>query len=934
MKIIVKKEVIMSNKKILVFVLLFIAQINVLCAKTGVLSGAKGKLRQISTVYFDIIYPPSCEASAKKLALNADDMYLEICSVLKTESYQRFPVTLTNQVESLNAYFTSYPNNRIVLYDTPSDENLDMFGDTLLSVFYHELTHAVTLNIKSPTFRILSTLFTQVLTPANLTLTSFWTEGAAVLMESRKGEGRLNDPFALLLAYEAKAEGKKISWRDVTGARDTFPGGNDAYIFGAMFSQYLVDKYGEEKYAEFWRNAGSKLPISFVAGIFEDTYGQLITTEWNLFLETLETASKNPDTTSSRFEADTYRGKMRLTAMDSVGNTLVYADSSRSAVFISHFDGEKYSKAKKLLSIRAVQSLHISSDEKTLFIEHYTTRSNTKCETVAFDLEKKRVISTALYGVDGKKREGDEQIFCEQNEVFFAGEMVKPMIVKRDMHWAIRLEGEDGYSADFSLSRDVIIHDLHIASASEDKLELLFSFVPIGKEKVFPRAALATISIGDDGAFIASAKAMSEDFIGGVQNVCPTALYTSETPLIFYKTSFYEKSAIYMLDFSKVATEEISLSAATPEEDNKANELLSELASAEKKNEEGENIEYIENIEKNYNFILPYFKNHAILPSATLVAYNRKLEVDEDVSSFLGLSYISANEWGGNIFLLSGGYDFEAGIGGGIMQMNGGNDAIKYSIASSILARNGAFMQTAESAELAVLLFSRFISSVSTGVKAAYLYGGDRESEINYTSHYTEGILYATYTNVHKVGSPYEMNAGFSFTPFLRSEYFYTDDYEDLDIEAKAKYINAGATLAIRVPFIAPLSLSATFFPSSEYFASGEAKVYLACFEVQKGIPAISIFVNRVVLSASYSAKIKYIADELFDIQRSDEIVKEVTIDDYRDTVSATLSLEITPNTGALTAAQMSLDVSYFYRPHHDEDKKASGVRFGLKSTL
>ena len=136
------------------------------------------------------------------------------------------------------------------------------------------------------------------------------------------------------------------------------------------------------------------------------------------------------------------------------------------------------------------------------------------------------------------------------------------------------------------------------------------------------------------------------------------------------------------------------------------------------------------------------------------------------------------------------------------------------------------------------------------------------------------------------------------------------------------------------VPFIAPISLSATLFPSSEYFASGEAKAYLACFEVQKGIPAISIFVNRVVLSASYSAKIKYIADELFDIQRSDEIAKEVTIDDYRDTVSATLSLEITPNTGALTAAQMSLDVSYFYRPHHDEDKKTSGVRFGLKSTL
>lgn len=225
-----------------------------LWAYGGAESGAK-KLSVVKTTYFDIIYPPESEQAAKKIAAVCDSDYIEICSILNTEPYQRFPVTITHSVDSLNAYFSPVLYNSIVLYDTVPSSSLDMFENTIESVFYHELTHAVTLNMKNKFWRVMSGLFSDALTPAYLTLTTFWEEGATVSLESMSGGGRLNNPFSMQIVAQAKIENRFPSWRDVTGARDTYPGGTDAYIFGAAFAKYLQNTYGMEKYGDFWRSA-------------------------------------------------------------------------------------------------------------------------------------------------------------------------------------------------------------------------------------------------------------------------------------------------------------------------------------------------------------------------------------------------------------------------------------------------------------------------------------------------------------------------------------------------------------------------------------------------------------------------------------------------------------------------------------------------------
>jgi len=94
-------------------------------ALDGVLHGSRN-LSVLRTEYFDIIYPEDAKASALKIATVADGYYLDICSRLGLELHIRFPVTITRQVENLNAYFSVYPYNRIVLYDTVIPTDMDM----------------------------------------------------------------------------------------------------------------------------------------------------------------------------------------------------------------------------------------------------------------------------------------------------------------------------------------------------------------------------------------------------------------------------------------------------------------------------------------------------------------------------------------------------------------------------------------------------------------------------------------------------------------------------------------------------------------------------------------------------------------------------------------------------------------------------------------
>jgi len=340
---------------------------------------------QIDTKYFQIIYKLESSKTATLLAENADRIYEEIAEKLGTETNLSLPVLIRSDVQALNAYFTSYPYNRIVLYDTvPDSADLGVFSNTILSVFYHELTHAVSLNMKSKPWEIVSFLFGDFFSPTVLTSPTMFSEGATVSFESAFGEGRLNSGYAKNILVQAKLENNLPDWKEASGANDKYRVGDYPYIFGGAFHQFLQEKYGLEKYSELWKELGST--HLFTESAFKKVYGTKLKDEWKLFLETIPLL---PVVESNQIKLTK---KDNITCFDVVNDNVYYFSKVDKGIFL--LENENLTK---LMNTTSVVDLAISPNERFLAITKLSL--NLYYETFVYDLEKKQYLKGSLLGV-------------------------------------------------------------------------------------------------------------------------------------------------------------------------------------------------------------------------------------------------------------------------------------------------------------------------------------------------------------------------------------------------------------------------------------------------------------------------------------------------------------------------------------------------------
>ena len=239
----------------------------------------------IVTEYFDIIYTQDSAYAAQLLAEKADSLYLKACGLLEADPYFRMPLVLSPDTDVLNGGFSYAPYNYIILYDTlPDSGSLAVFSENLLSVFYHEVVHAVSIQKKSNFWRFAGMVFGDILTPAPLfNLPLSFIEGVTVSFESKDGEGRLNDVYATHIIAQAKLENKFPDWKQAAYTRDIYPVGQLPYLFGGAFAAYIQQKYGMEKYAQYWEECGKIQLFKLVPGVFKSVYRKDIETVWKDF---------------------------------------------------------------------------------------------------------------------------------------------------------------------------------------------------------------------------------------------------------------------------------------------------------------------------------------------------------------------------------------------------------------------------------------------------------------------------------------------------------------------------------------------------------------------------------------------------------------------------------------------------------------------------
>jgi hypothetical protein len=194
------------------------------------------------------------------------------------------------------------------------------------------------LNSRSPDYRILHRIFGGWVSPAFLNAPDFMTEGATVSFESLDGvTGRANDPRIKQYQRQAVHEKKFLTPFQASGVYDrpNLPQGY-WYEYGGLFSSWLQQTYGMEKYAQLWQQMGGDSRFSFFVyrsdfyDIFKKVYGIYILDAWSAFGDSLAVngLEENDNELLPKRYSYFYESEQLLMGLAANGNDLYFIDRS------------------------------------------------------------------------------------------------------------------------------------------------------------------------------------------------------------------------------------------------------------------------------------------------------------------------------------------------------------------------------------------------------------------------------------------------------------------------------------------------------------------------------------------------------------------------------------------------------------------------------
>jgi len=304
--------------------------------------------RVIKTEFFDIIFPRESEPTARRLASFADDIYRDMSGQLGIQIPHRLPVVITPHTDMFNGYYADLPLPRIMLFDTPRSIEWWSVPDGLKGLFIHELAHAISLSTQRGVNVWLYRIFGGWFAPSLFTAPYFMVEGVTVYMESASGFGRANDPISRQILRQAIHEGKFLTPFQASNLIDISNQRGAFYEYGGLFSKWLVEKYGMEKYALLWQAMGEFGSFSFnmyksgFYDTFRQVYGVYFLQEWEAFRDSLalDGIEENPGTVYSRGRRVPANQNLSIAALASSGSKVFILDSGENRIRVFDTDRE------------------------------------------------------------------------------------------------------------------------------------------------------------------------------------------------------------------------------------------------------------------------------------------------------------------------------------------------------------------------------------------------------------------------------------------------------------------------------------------------------------------------------------------------------------------------------------------------------------------
>ncbi len=249
----------------------------------------QSNFKAIETKRFRVLYPENKLEMAQKTAQYAEDIYDKVNGLITRKPFGRIVIIITDHTDSANGLAYVHYRNTIHLY-TPSIDMIDGLRDTkdpLYSMLLHEMTHIFHLDQISGAAYFWRVMSGRLYFPVTGAFTWFH-EGITVYSESRLTEGgRLDTAYTKALLQELAEKRAIPDFHRLVQPVVDWPYGESHYYLGGLFTEYLINTYGKEKYQQFNTDLSNDFwPFIYEFMIkFRKVYGKSLNNLWNEWRE-------------------------------------------------------------------------------------------------------------------------------------------------------------------------------------------------------------------------------------------------------------------------------------------------------------------------------------------------------------------------------------------------------------------------------------------------------------------------------------------------------------------------------------------------------------------------------------------------------------------------------------------------------------------------
>ncbi len=252
----------------------------------------------IETEHFRVHYQNDYADWAKHITSRMESIHELVVEFVQYSPDEKVEILIADPLSKANGFAVSRLGKpRMVLYTTPpeSHSSIGYYADWTELLFAHEFVHITHLTrpSRNPVKKFLGRIFP--FGPVSLGSPKWLVEGYATMLEGiLTGRGRPNGTLRPMFARELATSGKLPTYSGLNGGKQWL-GGASPYLIGSMFTEWLVDREGDESLIHLWRRMTARKNRSF-EDAFTGVYGE------------------SPDELYGRFKAETIANAMNLKA--------------------------------------------------------------------------------------------------------------------------------------------------------------------------------------------------------------------------------------------------------------------------------------------------------------------------------------------------------------------------------------------------------------------------------------------------------------------------------------------------------------------------------------------------------------------------------------------------------------------------------------------